>query len=237
MDTVNPIFKSSPRSEVLAGAKAIFPLVVGAIPFGIIFGTLAAGSGLSFAGTLAMSAFVFAGSSQFIAIGLLAAGTAVPMIILTTVVVNLRHLLYAVSLVPHLQKLSHFWKLPLGFLLTDEAFAVAIVRYDQRDPSPYKHWYHLGSSLFMYANWVLCTFIGLTVGQRIPNAASWGLDFAMSVTFISMVIPYVKNYAMVITIGVSGLTALLAHGLPHQLGLMVAAVAGITAGIIAQQTQ
>ncbi|MBI4781316.1 MAG: AzlC family ABC transporter permease [Oscillatoriophycideae cyanobacterium NC_groundwater_1537_Pr4_S-0.65um_50_18] len=237
MDAVNPIFKSSPRSEVLAGAKAIFPLVVGAIPFGIIFGTLAAGSGLSFAGALAMSAFVFAGSSQFIAIGLIASGTAVPMIILTTVVVNLRHLLYAMSLVPHLQKLSHFWKLLLGFWLTDEAFAVAIVRYDQQDTSPYKHWYHLGSSLFMYANWMLCTFIGLTVGQRIPNAASWGLDFAMSVTFIGMVIPYIKNYATVITIGVSGLTALLAHGLPHQLGLMVAAVAGIAAGIIAQQTQ
>lgn len=156
MDVSHPVSKTSPRSELLAGARAIFPLVVGAVPFGIIFGTLAAGS-LSFVGTLAMSIFVFAGSSQFIAIGLIASGTAAPLILLTTIVVNLRHLLYAVSLVPHLQKLSPVWKLVLGFWLTDEGFAVAIVRYDQRDISPNKHWYHLGAALFMYVNWVICT--------------------------------------------------------------------------------
>jgi len=232
MDASRPISKTSPRSEFLAGVRAIFPLIVGAVPFGMIFGTLAAGSDLSFAGTLAMSIFVFAGSSQFIAIGLITSGTAVPLIILTTVVVNLRHLLYAVSLVPYLQKLSQIWKLALGFWLTDEAFAVAIARYDHLDGSPYKHWYHLGAALFMYVNWLICTLIGLTIGHWIPNAASWGLDFAMPVTFIGMIIPYVKNYPMVMTVIVSGLTALLAHGLPHQLGLMAAAIVGIAAGMI-----
>jgi 4-azaleucine resistance transporter AzlC len=90
---------TSPQSEFWAGCRAIVPLVVGAIPFGLIFGTLSANSGLSFAAALAMSAFVFAGSAQFIALGLLAAGTALPLVILTTFVVNLRHLLYAVSLI------------------------------------------------------------------------------------------------------------------------------------------
>jgi len=66
---------ATPFSEFLAGGRDTFPLVVGAIPFGLIFGTLAIGSGLSVAGTSAMSAFVFAGSAQFIAVGLLAAGT------------------------------------------------------------------------------------------------------------------------------------------------------------------
>jgi 4-azaleucine resistance transporter AzlC len=225
---------TSPRSEFWAGVRAITPLVIGAIPFGMIFGTLAAGSGLSFAATLAMSTFVFAGSSQFIAIGLVAADTALPLIILTTGVVNLRHLLYAVSLVPYLQARSPLWKLLLGFCLTDEAFAVAIGRYQQRDRSPDKHWYQLGASLFMYINWQLSTLAGLTIGQWIPDAASWGLDFAMSATFIGMVIPYVKNRPMIATVGVAGIVALLAHGLPHQLGLMVAAVAGILAGVWAE---
>lgn len=225
------IFQPAPRSEFLAGVRSIFPLAVGSIPFGMIFGTLAAGSSLSFAGTLAMSAFVFAGSSQFIAIGLITTGTAVPLIILTTLVVNLRHFLYAVSLVPHLQHLPAAWKLPLGFWLTDEAFAVAIARYTQSDRSPHKHWYYLGAALFMYINWQVCTLAGLTIGHSIPNAASWGLDFAMSVTFIGMVIPYVKNKPMIATVIVAGLVALLAHGLPHQLGLMVAAIAGIAAGV------
>jgi 4-azaleucine resistance transporter AzlC len=228
---------SSPAAEFWAGCRAIFPLVVGAIPFGIIFGTLAASSGLSFGATLAMSAFVFAGSSQFIAIGLVAAGTALPLIIATTFVVNLRHLLYAVSIVPHVRHLSHRWKLPLGFWLTDEAFAVAIARYNQPDRSPYKHWYHLGASLFMYVNWQLCTLAGLTIGHLIPNATSWGLDFAMSVTFIGMVIPYLINQPMIVAVLVAGITALLAHGLPHQLGLMVATMAGIVAGVLWERWQ
>lgn len=211
------------------------PLVVGAVPFGIIFGTLAAGSGLSFWGAMAMSSFVFAGSSQFIALGLLGAGTAVPLIILTTFVVNLRHLLYAVSLVPYVRYLPHTWKLALGFWLTDEAFAVAIARYHQNDSSPHKHWYHLGSSLIMYVNWLLCTWLGLTVGQLIPNAAHWGLDFAMSATFIGMVISYLINQPMIVSVFVAGVMSVLAHGLPHQLGLMVAAVTGIIAGVLTEK--
>lgn len=235
--TTHPIqsVHSSPRSEFWAGCKGIIPLVIGAIPFGIIFGTLAAASGLSFAGTIAMSAFVFAGSSQFIAIGLLASNTAIPLIILTTFVVNLRHLLYAVSVVPYLWHLSQAWKLSLGFWLTDESFAIAIARYHQSDRSPYKHWYHLGASLFMYINWQFCTFAGLTIGHLIPNAADWGLDFAMSVTFIGMVIPYLKNQPMIATVVVAGITALLAQGLPHQLGLIVAALAGIAVGVLCEQ--
>jgi 4-azaleucine resistance transporter AzlC len=228
---------SSPAAEFWAGCRAIFPLVVGAIPFGIIFGTLAASSGLSFAATLSMSAFVFAGSSQFIAIGLVATGTVLPLIIATTFVVNLRHLLYAVSTVPHVRHLSHAWKLLLGFWLTDEAFAVAIARYNQPDRSPHKHWYHLGASLFMYVNWQLCTLAGLTIGHLIPNATSWGLDFAMSVTFIGMVIPYLINQPMIVAVLVAGITALLAHGLPHQLGLMVATLAGIVAGVLCERWQ
>ncbi|PSN15004.1 branched-chain amino acid ABC transporter permease [filamentous cyanobacterium CCT1] len=220
----------SPRREALAGARDIIPLVVGAIPFGIIFGTLAQSSGLSFGATLGMSAFVFAGSSQFIALGLLAAGSTLPLIVLTTVVVNLRHMLYAASLLPYVQCASQQWKVVIGFFLTDEAFAVAIRRYGQPDRSPHKHWYYLGAAGTMYANWILCTLLGLTVGQLIPNAAAWGLDFAMVATFIGMVAPYATTRPMVGAIAVAGLVAVLANGLPHKLGLMVAAIAGVTAG-------
>lgn len=223
----------SKSAEFLAGARDIFPLLVGSIPFGIIFGTLAAGSGVSFWGALGMSAFVFAGSSQFVALGLVAGGTVLPMIILTTFVVNLRHLLYSVTLVPHVQNLPQKWKIPLGFLLTDEAFMVVINRYNALDNSPYKHWYYLGSALIMYGNWSFSTFLGLTMGNLIPNAANWGLDFAMSATFIGMIIPYLKkNLALITTALVAGIVSLLAYGLPHKLGLIVAAIAGISAGVI-----
>lgn len=232
--TDHPTVQSTARSEFLAGCRAIIPLVIGAIPFGIIFGTLAASSGLSFGATMAMSAFVFAGSSQFIAIGLLSSGTTIPLIILTTFVVNLRHLLYAITLVPYVRHLPTAWKLPIGFWLTDEAFAIGITRYHQPDASPYKHWYYIGAALFMYINWQLSTWIGLTVGKLIPDATHWGLDFAMAATFTGMVIPYIVNRPMAIAVVVAGVVSILAHGLPHQLGLMVAAIAGIAAGVLAE---
>ncbi|RZM75049.1 AzlC family ABC transporter permease [Leptolyngbya iicbica] len=229
--------KSTPWREFGAGARQTIPLIIGAIPFGIIFGTLAQTSGLSFAGAAAMSAFVFAGSSQFIALGLLATGSPVGIIVLTTLVVNLRHLLYAVGLVPYLQPLSPAWKAALAFWLTDETFMVAIQRYQAPDASPYKHWFQLGSALAMYGNWQLCTWLGLTLGQAMPNAANWGLDFAMVATFIGMTIPYLKTRPMVATVLVAGITALGARSLPHQLGIMVAAIAGIGTGVLVETMQ
>lgn len=213
----------------------MFPLVVGATPFGILFGTLAVKSGLSIGATLAMSAFVFAGSAQFISLGLLAAGTPLLLILLTTLVVNLRHLLYSISLLPYVGRLPHAWRLAIGFWLTDESFAVAIGRYNQTDRSPYKHWYYLGAALFMYLNWQFWTAIGVWLGQQLPDATQWGLDFAMSVTFIGMVVPYVINLPMLVTVLAAGTTALLTHSLPHQLGLLVAALVGVVAGFTAEQ--
>ncbi|MEO1619952.1 MAG: AzlC family ABC transporter permease [Cyanobacteria bacterium J06632_3] len=226
---------ASPAAEFWAGARDIIPLIVGAIPFGIIFGTLATTNGLSVPGTLAMSAFVFAGSSQFIAAGMIAAKSGVLLIVLTAFVVNLRHLLYAVSLLPYVKRLPQRWKVPLAFLLTDEAFAVVIRRYEKRDRTPFKHWYYLGAALCMYSNWQLCTLLGITVGQLVPNAAAWGLDFAMSVTFIGMIVPYVKNRPMAIAVIVAGCVALVAHSMPHKLGLMVAAIAGISSGVVSEK--
>lgn len=182
-----------------------------------------------------MSIFVFAGSSQFIALGLLASGTAIPLVIVTTIVVNVRHLLYSISMMPHLRQASLGWKLLLSFWLTDENFAVAIARYNQADASPHKHWYSLGAGVLMYGNWLLCTGLGITLGQQIPT--NLGLDFAMAVTFIGMVIPYVVTRPMGVAVGVAGSVALLAHGLPYQLGLMMASLMGILAGAIAESLQ
>lgn len=231
----SPKHSPTPSSEFWAGARDIIPLIVGAIPFGIIFGTLATAAGLSLTGTLAMSIFVFAGSSQFIAVGLVAAKTIWPLIVLTTFVVNLRHLLYAISLLPHVKQLPQVWKVLVAFWLTDETFAVGIRRYQSSEPSNFKHWYYAGAALAMYLNWQVCTLLGITAGQLVPNAADWGLDFAMSVTFIGMVVPYVKNKPMGMAVTVAGVTALLGYGLPHKLGLMIAAITGISAGILCEK--
>ncbi len=226
--------KHSPLYQFFAGARDTFPLIVGAIPFGIIFGTLAATAGLSFAATTGMSLFVFAGSSQFISISLVSAGTAWPMIVVTTFVVNLRHMLYGATMVPFYKKLSQPWKVLLAFGLTDETFAVAINHYYKKDGGPNKHYYNLGSMIFMYTNWNLCTLIGLVAGKAFPEIAGWGLDFAMPATFIGMVIPYLVSKPMWASVITAGTVSVFAAGMPHRLGLIVAAVSGIASGIVSE---
>lgn len=222
------------RSEFIAGFKATFPLIIGAIPFGLIFGALGINNGLSPLAIQGMSLFVFAGSAQFIAVTLLGQGAGIAIIVLTTFIVNLRHALYSASLAPYMKHLSQKWLLPLGFWLTDETYAVVISRYPQPDDSPYKQWYHLGSAVSMYANWQLCTFIGIIAGQQLQGMAGWGLDFALVVTFIGIVVPLLVTRPMLLCALVAGLTAIIASGLPHNLGLIAAAFAGITAGVLAE---
>lgn len=223
------------KSEFWAGVRATIPLVIGAIPFGLIFGAVAVTSGISPTGTSAMSAIVFAGSSQFIAAGLVASGASTTIIIVTTLVVNLRHALYAATLAPHMKHLPQRWLLPLGFWLTDESFLVTVHRYNEKDESPFKHWFFLGSAIFMYSNWQIVTFIGIIAGQAIPDPRSWGLDFAMIVTFIGMLVPLVNNRPAVLAVLVAGVTALLSNSLPNQFGLILAAILGIIAGVAAEK--
>lgn len=224
----------TPRSEFLNGLRDTLPLIIGAAPFGIIFGAVGITGGLSPGAVLGMSVFVFAGSAQFIAAGLVAQGVGIGFIILTTFIVNLRHALYAASLGPYMRGLPQRWLLPLGFWLTDETYAVVIRRYPRDDPSPYKHWYHLASSLFMYLNWQLCTIIGMIAGTQLEGLAEWGLDFAMVVTFIGIVVPLIVNRPMLICAVVAGGASVLTGELPNRLGLLLAALIGIVAGIIAE---
>jgi len=225
------------RAEFFTGARDTLPLVIGAVPFGIIFGTLSGSAGLSVTATMGMSLFVFAGSAQFIAMGLVAAGTVWPMIILATFVVNFRHLLYTATLLAHLKRLPPRWQVPLAFGLTDETFVVAVRRWSRRDNSLYKHWYQLGSMAFMYTNWNICTVVGLIAGRMLQDIGGWGLDFAMVAAFIGMVVPYLKDRPNLCAALAAGVSAVLFNSLPHKLGLIVASLAGICAGVAAQRLQ
>jgi 4-azaleucine resistance transporter AzlC len=211
-------------------------MIIGAIPFAILFGALGITNGLSPLAVMGLSAFVFAGSSQFIAAGMIQQNAGVLVIVMTTFIVNLRHALYAASLAPYMRHLSQKWLLPLGFWLTDETYAVVVRYYPQAD-SPYPHWYHLGSALSMYVNWNFWTFIGMIAGSQLQGLTELGLDFAMVVTFIGIVVPLIVNRPMLLCALVAGFTALVTHPLPNKLGLMGAAVAGIAAGMWSEARQ
>ena len=233
--TLIAFMPTSRSKEFITGAKATIPMIIGAIPFGIIFGTLAESSGLSMWGAMAMSLFVYAGSSQFIALGLLATGVSPIIIIGTTFVVNLRHLLYATALVDKVKHLSQGWRFLLAFGLTDESFAVVNTRYSDGTDNSRAHWFFLGSIVAMYGNWQLCTWLGIGLGELFPDMTHWGLDFAMSVTFLGIVIPYLRTKPMWLAVISAAIFAMALRELPHQLGLVIAAVFGICIGYASQQ--
>ncbi len=227
VEQVHPI--SSPRFEFWSGVRDILPLLVGVIPFGLIYGALAVSEGIPQNISQAMSSIVFGGSSQFIAAQLI--GTAAPavVIILTIFVVNLRHALYSASLAPYTKHLSTLWKCVLAYLLTDEAYAVTIMHYRKSGDVTNRHWYYLGTGLALWVSWQSSTAFGVFVGAQIP--ASWPLDFALPVTFIALVVPALKDRASVAAALVAGLVGVLALGLPYKLGLMTAALVGILVGL------
>jgi len=223
-----------PRQEFLAGARSIVPLVIGATPFGMLFGALAISVGIAPWAVMGLSLIVFAGSSQFVAAGLVGQGASIGIIVLTTFIVNLRHALYAFSLGPHFRHLSHRWLAPLAFVLTDESYAAVIARFEKADNSPNKHWFYAGGAVLMYVNWQLWTLAGIVAGQRLQSVGDLGLEFAMVVTFIGITVPLINRWPMLLCALVAGGAALLFDGLPHQLGLIVASILGIAVGLMAQ---
>lgn len=219
-------------STFAAGARDTIPMLVGAAPFGMIFGTVATTGPLAAWQGQLMSMSVFAGASQFIAVGLVAGHAGMLVIWLTTFVVNLRHMLYAAALLPHVAHLPARWRWTLGFLLTDETFAVMNGYYARRQDHPHGHWYFLGSGLAMYLNWQAWTLVGLVFGAAFPQLQSLGLDYAMAATLIAIVVPQLARLPHFGATLAAGVFAWLLKDLPYKLGLMAAVMIGVTTGLM-----
>jgi 4-azaleucine resistance transporter AzlC len=217
--------------QFLYGGRDSIPMIVGILPFGLIYGALASLAGLSLGQALGMSLLVYAGSAQFIAISLLTLGSGAVVVLLTTLVVNLRHVLYSAALQPYVGRLPQRWRVPLAFGLTDETFAVVQRRYLSRGMTEHGQWYHAGVALALYLSWIGSSLVGALFGQQVPNLAGWGLDFAMLATFIGIVVPALRNQPQIAAALVAGAVALLCHAWPYKLGLMAAALSGIAVGV------
>jgi predicted branched-subunit amino acid permease len=199
---------SSNLAEFTAGVVDQLPILLGVVPFGLIFGALAVRAG--------------------IAVGLVADGTPPIVVVLTILVVNLRHMLYSANLGPYLADLPRRWKLGLSWLLTDEAFALASVRY-QKQRASNTHWYMLGTGLALWVSWQASTAIGITLGTQIPER--WALDFALPLTFMALIAPtLVDRPTWAAALG-AGVLALALVGLPFKLNLVIAVVVGVTLGL------
>lgn len=215
----------------LQGMVAMIPLSIAVLPWGLLAGSFAIDIGLHPLEGQALSAILFAGSAQLVAMGMIKAGAGLTTMLLTTFFITSRHFLYSVSMRSKISPLPLRWRLSLGFLLTDELFAVCGHQSDKQ----FNRWYALGAGLSFYLFWNLATFAGIVAGSYIPALNELGLEFAVAATFIAIVIPTIKN----IPILVSVLGALvLSVGLTYweiEGSLMFASVGGMLLGYLTEK--
>lgn len=221
------------REEFSNGVRTELPLLLGVVPFGLIFGVLGLSAGLPAWAVVAMSSVVFGGSSQVVFAQLFGAGVPAAVITATVGVVNLRHALYSASMAQWLAALPLRWKLLLAYLLTDEAYVAAIGRFRDGPDTPHRHWFLFGTGLTLWLGWQLSTLAGVLLGAAIPS--SWSLDFCIALTFIALVVPSLHLRSELVAAAVAACVALAAQGLPHKLWIVAAALCGMLAGITLQQ--
>jgi 4-azaleucine resistance transporter AzlC len=206
------------------------PLWLGAAPFGVIYAVSAIAAGLSPAQTAAMSLFVFAGASQFTAVGMFAAAAAPTAIIVTTLIVNARHLLLAASLAPYLRRAGGWTRLGLAAQLTDESYAIGVRQFLSGRGSAA---YQLGANISMYAVWQCSTLAGVLLGSVLPDPAAYGLDLVFPLTFIGLLVPLLrKRDSQIVAAVAAGLTLAGALWLPGSWYILLAGVGASAVGAV-----
>ncbi len=190
------------------GLKGGVPIALGYLPIAIAFGILTASQGLSPSTGILMSLTVFAGASQFVAVNLMSLGAAAGEIILTTFMVNFRHFLMGASLAQRLEEgLSRGYRSLLAFGITDETFSLAsVTELDRDEKLPFS--FLAGLMLISFGAWNLGTWIGLFMGNILPEIVQNSMGIALYVMFIGLLVPSVKNS---LPIGVVALTAMATH--------------------------
>jgi predicted branched-subunit amino acid permease len=164
----------------------------------------------------------------------LAAGAQVGIIIFTVFLVNLRHMLYAVSLVPYFKQVKHWQRVLMGFSLTDETFALVSNKMLLHPNSKFVGYYS-GTALFMYLNWNIWTAIGFFVGAEFDGIQEFGLEIAMVVAFSGIVVSQLKNFSHYCCLLVAAIAAIFTYDWPHQTGILFSSFAGILAGLISDK--
>jgi predicted branched-subunit amino acid permease len=227
----NPLRRIGSDPHFREGFAEMLPVSIAIAPFGVVCGVGAAAAGASLWGALGMSAIIFSGAAQILAVQLLAAGAPLAVIVLTCFVAGLRFLMYSAAMAPYLRPLPSRWQQGLAFLLTDQAFAASIRRFDAGSDPHAGGLHFLGGGIALWSFWQVTNVAGFFLGNVIP--ASWSLDFAVPLCFIALVAPQFRTMPSVAAALAAGVSVIALEGLPMKLNLIVAGSIGIVAGTLA----
>ncbi len=216
--------KADTQAAFARGFWVLAPLWLGVIPFGLAYAVTARSAGLSLLETQALSALVFAGSAQLSAVGLFATGAAGVEIVLTTLLLNVRHVLYGLSLGRGLRLTRR--ELPVAaFFLTDEAFGVVAAAKERSFP------FLLGAELSLFMMWNIATLGGFLLGAAIPDPARLGVDLIFPLAFLALLVPLVRTRVeLLVAVAAGALAFGLAQALPGGLPILITGICGSLLG-------
>ena len=207
------------------------PIGLGVTIFGIVYGLLGRQSGIPLWVVLGMSLFVFAGSSQMIATEMLATAADPFSIMVTVLIVNLRHLVMAADLSQYVRHEPVRSRAFSAFFLTDEAYAVSYTHFRQQQTGSTA--YFFGCGLNIYVFWALSSVLGFLGGELLPAVIQPAMSFAMAAAFLSMLIPLIKDKPTLCAVLTAAFTAVLGSlYLPGKWYILLAAFAGSTVGFV-----
>jgi len=217
--------------DFIDGARGALPILPGVVPFAMICSVAAISVGLTPFEAMSMSFIVFAGASQLAVLQLIGEGAFWLVMVLTAWVINLRFTMYSAALAPYLQDEPMRRKIPFIYVLSDQAFGVTMSHFANKMPvNP--AWYYYGVSSTIALMWTLSAIAGALLGTLVPE--SWGLEFAFPLSFMALMFAALKDRPAILAALVGGTSAILAKGLPYNLGLVLAALLGIGAGVLAE---
>lgn len=220
------------HQDFLTGARDSIPILLGVVPFALICSVAAISVGLNPVEAVGMSFIVFAGASQLAVLQLIGEGAVWFVMLFTAWVINLRFIMYSASLAPYLQDEPLRRKIPFAYILSDQAFGVTMSKIAPQVPAN-PAWYYYGVALAIWLTWIFSAIFGALLGNLIP--ASWGLEFAFPLSFMALMFAALRDRPTVIAALVGGTTAILTKGFPYNLGLIIAALLGIFAGVFADK--
>jgi len=218
------------RAGLMAGFKQSVPIAISTLAYGVVFGILSRQVGISLAESLLMSSFVFAGSAQFVVLELWKTPLPVETIILTTLIVNLRHLLMSASLSPWFSRLPPAAMYGSLFFMSDESWALTMSELSRGGRNAA---FLLGSGLAIFMAWLSATFVGQTISNSFQDPSIWGLDFAFTAVFITMLGGLWKGKSELLPWGVAAITAVVAaHYLPDKWYILIGGLVGSFVGAV-----
>ena len=214
----------------IKGILDILPLMIPVVPFGIIYGVIGVEIGFSPMEVFAMSFVIFAGSSQIAFAQLFAAGASPLVMISSVAVINSRHILYGAVLAEYLGKLRLTWKILLSYLMADQAFSVSSAYFKKNVKNKNVHFHMLGSGLTLWSLWQLSTLIGIVLGNIVP--AQLGLEFAIPLTFFSLILSELRKLDHIVIILISGICSVLTYNFPFKIYIIFSAIFSLVISVM-----